>query len=331
MGIQTTPERVSTPVAPPTRRAAPIPPPPPAATRDANTGPESLPVHRADPHPLARLDTMIGLVRVKEDVRRWYEADRGRERMRSQGIATPEPVAGHFAFLGPPGTGKSTLARDVGEMSRERGLLPSGHVVEVGRADLVAPYIGQTAPLTLARLTQALGGVLFIDEAYSLTPKSANDFSAEAISTLVQFMSAHEGELSVVFAGYRDEVERLFASNPGLAGRITRFTFEGFTHDQIMELFDNGVASRGLELDADAHRDADARFLFSEQFESGFAHARSVDAFITAMADHHLARIGRDESIPAEQLRRVIRADIPAARELGSIPDQSHGGPSAGR
>jgi SpoVK/Ycf46/Vps4 family AAA+-type ATPase len=133
-----------------------------------------------------------------------------------------KPIIGHFVFSGNPGTGKTTVAKILGEIFAALGLLPSGHTVEVGRVDLVGEYLGQTAPKVKSKVEAAMGGVLFIDEAYSLQSKNEKEiYGKEAIDTLVQLMENHRDNFVVIMAGYKQEMEDLINVNSGLKSRIT--------------------------------------------------------------------------------------------------------------
>lgn len=186
---------------------------------------------------LAELDDMTGLESVKEQVHRLAALQRISKIRESRGMKVPA-VSRHLVFEGNPGTGKTTVARLIARLYREMGILSRGQLVEVHRPDLVAGYIGQTASKTEDKIRAALGGVLFIDEAYSLyKPLSPNDFGTEAIETLLKMMEDHRDDLVVIAAGYPKEMETFLESNPGLRSRFgTTLTFEDYTPDQLMEI-----------------------------------------------------------------------------------------------
>jgi SpoVK/Ycf46/Vps4 family AAA+-type ATPase len=156
-----------------------------------------------------------------------------------------------MVFVGPPGTGKTTVARLVSQIFHALGLLSKGHLVEVDRAELVAGYVGQTAIKTDACVRGALGGVLFVDEAYSLAAGGEQDFGREAIETLLKLMEDNRDDLVVIAAGYRDRMEEFIESNPGLRSRFTRFIdFPDYTAEELTTIFLQLAEEEGYNLDS---------------------------------------------------------------------------------
>jgi SpoVK/Ycf46/Vps4 family AAA+-type ATPase len=153
-------------------------------------------------------------------------------------------------FTGPPGTAKTTIARLIAAIYAQLGLLTTGHLVEVTRADLIAPYLGQTAPLVTDAVSRALGGVLFIDEAYSLTASdSPRDYGQEAIATLIKLMEDHRRDLVVIAAGYDTHMTQFLDANPGLTSRFARtIHFPGYTDDELTAIFTLMATTAGLHL-----------------------------------------------------------------------------------
>ena len=186
---------------------------------------------------LAELDSLVGLTVVKTAVRRLIAVQSLNAERREAGL--PEVNASHhLVFTGNPGTGKTTVARLVGRLYGTIGVVKKGHLVEATRADLVAGYVGQTALKTQEVVRKAIGGVLFIDEAYSLAQDTRWDFGAEAIATLVQMMEAHRDNLGVIVAGYTDEMRHFIDSNPGLRSRFTTYIeFPDYTVPELIQIF----------------------------------------------------------------------------------------------
>ncbi|MEV7008578.1 AAA family ATPase [Streptosporangium sp. NPDC051022] len=256
---------------------------------------------------MADLNGMIGLSSVKEAVaglvgRLRLEQRRGRGR----GTVTPP----HLLFLGPPGTGKTTVARLVGAMLRALGLLRKGHVVEVTRPDLVAGYIGQTAPMTKERVAEALDGVLFIDEAYSLVRGGPQDFGAEAVDTLTREMEQYRERLTVIAAGYPEDMERFLEANQGLRDRFTHHvSFPSYTAGELGEIFLAMARAQGFAAPPETVRRAvavleDRRAAGPGDFANGRAVRKLLEQTKTRLA-------GRVVDLPDADLDTLLPEDVP--------------------
>lgn len=185
---------------------------------------------------LAELDSLIGLNQVKKLIKEYRAFVEIQKRRRHVGLKA-EPLVMHMIFKGNPGTGKTTVARILAKLFKEIGVLEKGHLVETERADLVGEYIGHTAQKTRKVIQKALGGVLFIDEAYALARGGERDFGKETIDTLVKALEDHKDSLVVVLAGYRNEMEEFMETNPGLRSRFPlQLDFEDYTMEELVAI-----------------------------------------------------------------------------------------------
>ena len=226
------------------------------ATQTAEAPPAADAKEPAEPEKsveelLAELDAMIGLDRVKREIHRQV-ALLSVEKLRTEaGLKAPR-MSRHLIFVGNPGTGKTTVARLVGAIYKALGLLPKGQLVEVDRSELVAGYVGQTAMKTAEVCAKAVGGVLFIDEAYALT---GDQYAEEAVNTLVKEMEDHRLDLVVIVAGYPDPMARFIAQNPGLASRFTTtIEFDDYTDDELMAILTSIATDSDYDLTDEARR-----------------------------------------------------------------------------
>jgi stage V sporulation protein K len=273
---------------------------------------------------LAELDGLVGLGVVKASVRRLIAVQSLNSERRAAGL--PEVNASHhLVFTGNPGTGKTTVARLVARLYRTIGILSKGQLVEATRADLIAGYVGQTAIKVQEVVRKAIGGILFIDEAYALAPEGPWDYGNEAIATLVQMMEEHRRDLAVIAAGYPDEMKRFIDSNPGLRSRFTTYIdFPDYNVDELVQIFEAIAAQAKVNLgpgvtDAVRHLCADkvddvnfgnGRYTRS-LFEDGYANMAA-----RAYAD---GKIGRDEmeTMLVDDIPRQSQSAFTAHHHLG--------------
>ncbi|MEW5763233.1 MAG: AAA family ATPase [Bacillota bacterium] len=243
----------------------------------------------------AEIDSLVGLAPVKDALREVAAlviADRER---RARGLP-PLRQTLHMAFLGNPGTGKTTVARLAGELLAALGALPSGHLVETDRSGLVAGYVGQTALKVREAVQRAMGGVLFVDEAYSLARGGETDFGREALDALVKAMEDHRDRLCVVLAGYTGEMRELFRANPGLESRIA-FTLEfpDYSPEELLEIARLYASKRGWKLTPDAEAALLERFR-EEAFRIGeLGNGRFARNLVEAAERRAALRIARGE------------------------------------
>ncbi|GAA3493192.1 hypothetical protein GCM10019016_002910 [Streptomyces prasinosporus] len=264
--------------------------------------------------PMAELTAMVGLAAVKREVADLVSLLTNARQRIAAGLPAPR-ISNHLVFSGPPGTGKTTVARLYARLLHSLGVLPRDSLVEVARADLVGQYVGHTAQRTKDVFTSALGGVLFIDEAYTLTPEgSSNDFGREAVDTLLKLMEDHRDEIVVVVAGYTEEMERFLASNPGLTSRFSKFVrFEDYSTDELVTIVSRHAAASGYEcapgtLEAlRAHVDALPR-------DRSFGNARLARQLLEAMMTSQARRLGGLGSPSLADLTTLLPQDLPPAR-----------------
>jgi len=201
----------------------------PKREQDSNKSVEEL---------IDEINSLIGLENIKAEVRSLVNSLQVQQMRKSQGLPNPE-ISNHMVFFGNPGTGKTTIARQLGHLYRQLGMLSRGHFVETDRSGLVGGYLGQTALKTTEVLNSALGGILFIDEAYTLSSTHGEDqYGQEAIDTILKYMEDHREDLIVIAAGYENLMGEFLNSNPGMKSRFNKyFFFSDYTEDELAEIF----------------------------------------------------------------------------------------------
>jgi probable Rubsico expression protein CbbX len=232
------------------------------------------------------------------------------------------PLSLHMSFTGNPGTGKTTVAMRMAEILHRLGHVRKGHLVAVTRDDLVGQYIGHTAPKTKEVLKKAMGGVLFIDEAYYLyRPENERDYGQEAIEILMQVMENQREDLVVIFAGYKSRIDRFFESNPGLASRVAHhIDFPDYSEGELLQIADRMVGGLGLQLSADA-RQALAEYVELRRRQPNFANARSIRNALDRARLRQARRLIEAGRVDAETLTTIEAADIRASRVFDAVRD----------
>ncbi|MFE7593984.1 right-handed parallel beta-helix repeat-containing protein [Kitasatospora sp. NPDC057512] len=272
-----------------------------------------------EPGPLDRLRAMVGLAAAKEQVEDLVNLTRQSRRRVEAGLPAAS-LSHHLVFSGPPGTGKTTVARLYGELLAELGVLPSGRLVETARADLVGRYLGHTAHLTRDAFERARGGVLFIDEAYTLTPRngSGGDFGQEAVDTLVKLMEDHRDEVVVIVAGYQEEMRGFLASNPGLASRFSReVTFDHYADEELVTIVRARAETAGYTCTPETLAALGTLFGAVPRDRS-FGNGRFARQVLEAMITRQAGRLSRVDVVDLDELSLLLPQDIPAER-LGTL------------
>ena len=262
---------------------------------------------------------LVGLAPVKARIREiaaFLVVSRARAAM---GLEAATPSL-HMCFTGNPGTGKTTVALRMAEILHRLGYVRKGHVVSVTRDDLVGQYIGHTAPKTKEVLKKAMGGVLFIDEAYYLyRPGNERDYGQEAIEILLQVMENHRDDLVVILAGYKDRMDTFFQSNPGMSSRIAHhIDFPDYGEEELSQIAGKMVEGMNYRLDADAEK-AMADYIHLRRQQPHFANARSIRNALDRARLRQANRIFREAmagkpTVTAEQLSTIAAEDIRASR-----------------
>ena len=302
----------------PGKPAAPEKPVPPTA--DAKPGDaapekaEELPPPEKIEDLLAELDTYIGLNVVKDEVHNLINMVQV-YKLREQHDLPTTDMSLHMVFTGNPGTGKTMMARMMARIYRSLDILSKGQLVEVDRSGLVAGYVGQTALKTQKVIEKAMGGVLFIDEAYALNGKSENDFGQEAIDTILKAMEDHRGDLVVIVAGYTELMDKFIHSNPGLESRFNRFLlFEDYTPDEMLDIF-KMQCKKGCYQLSDGVEELVRDYITEENGDpETFGNARGVRNIFEHILVAQNNRLAAMETVTKEDLMTLTQDDVLHAR-----------------
>jgi S1-C subfamily serine protease/AAA+ superfamily predicted ATPase len=268
----------------------------------------SIPLERTLDQALDHLEEMVGLEPVKEEVNKLMSGLEVERIRREQGLVIA-PISRHMVFTGPPGVGKTEVARALGEIYRSLNVLRKGHLVETDRSGLVAGYIGQTAAKTLDKCKEALDGILFIDEAYSLA-RPGNDFGQEAVDTLLKFMEDNRDRIVVIVAGYPNEMQRFINSNPGLSSRFTKtIEFPPYAANELAAILRVMAKRQNFVLPDDLESSLDPWIRVGMRNKS-WGQAREMRTLLERAREAQAIRVAHD---PSGDVRQLAMADIDAA------------------
>ena len=256
------------------------------------------------------LNSYIGLDAVKKEVESLINLVTIYGLRREHGLPT-EDLSLHMVFSGNPGTGKTMVARLMSRIYHALGILSKGHLVEVDRSSLVAGYVGQTAIKTQEVIQKAMGGVLFIDEAYALSTRGPQDYGQEAIETLLKAMEDHRDDLIVIVAGYTDLMQDFIHSNPGLESRFNRYLyFKDYTVDEMMGIFDMRAKKAGYRLDEGARETLKDILKEESEHNAGFGNARGVRNLFEQAVTRQANRLALDPDIQRDELILLKKEDL---------------------
>ncbi len=260
----------------------------------------------------ASLNQIVGLEEIKNFLRNQYSILKAQEKRKTLGVDVDITQSLNMIFKGNPGTGKTTVARLLAQMLKNMGFLRSGQLIECSRADLIAEYVGQTAPKVTEVFNKALGGVLFIDEAYSLSRGSENDFGTEAIDTLIKLMEDHRGEIVVILAGYEKEMNDFMKVNSGLESRFPIvLNFADYSISELDSIFDKMIEKRGFKVDGDARKLITEKIGFLKKKEiTQSGNARMVRNLIDEIVRTQSDRIAKIDDVSLNEVNLIISEDI---------------------
>ncbi len=283
-----------------------------AAPGEAQAAAEAAAAHDEEPEKSGReqLDELIGLKNIKHDVNELASLMKVQKMREEKGLRYV-PTSLHLVFAGNPGTGKTTVARILAKLYKEIGVLSKGQLVEVDRSGLVAGYVGQTAIKTQEKIEEAMGGILFIDEAYTLA-KDGDDFGQEAIDTILKAMEDNRKDFIVIVAGYTQPMMKFIESNPGLKSRFNKYLyFEDYTADELIKIFEMQCSKYSYHLTEDAKKEAEQMIReIEETKDDNFANAREVRNFFEEIITNQARRVAEKEDPTEDELTEILPEDL---------------------
>lgn len=282
---------------------------PPATPTHVEAAPEQEAPNLED--VLAELEKLYGLKNIKKEVNELISLIKVTQLRKEQELKNPD-LSYHMVFMGSPGTGKTTIARLLAKIYHALGLLKKGHLVEVDRSELIGQYVGQTAPKVDEVVDSALGGVLFIDEAYSITSTGENDFGSEAIATLLKRMEDERDNIVVIVAGYQNEMNEFIMSNPGLRSRFNKyFNFEDYLPDDLFKIFQLFVGKYDYQLSKKAEEKVlEILTKAYKNRDHHFGNARFARNLFEQVVQNQANRLAAEEEVTREKLMLLTEADL---------------------
>ncbi len=263
-----------------------------------------------------QLDELIGLANIKHDVKELTSLMKVQKLRQEKGLKYV-PTSLHLVFAGNPGTGKTTVARILGQLYKEIGVLSKGQLIEVDRSGLVAGYVGQTAITTQEKIEQAKGGILFVDEAYTLA-KEGNDFGQEAIDTILKAMEDNREDLVVIVAGYTEPMMKFINSNPGLRSRFNKYLyFEDYTADELNAIFDLQCRKYSYHMsDETREKVRESIREIEENKDDNFANAREIRNLFEEIITNQASRVAEIDDPTEEELTEIRTEDLEDADDI---------------